>query len=127
MNLGGAMVWSLETEDFKGICGEAYPLLKSINYVLRNGIPLSKPNFPVITTTKPTFTTPNTSNPQTPATGLGLCEFEGYLRDPNDCSVFYLCVKIENTFIQYPFKCPFGTVFNPSIEVCDWPNNVVCK
>ncbi|PSN37008.1 Acidic mammalian chitinase [Blattella germanica] len=31
-NLGGVMIWSLESDDFNGICGgEKYPLLKSIN------------------------------------------------------------------------------------------------
>ncbi|KAH8299837.1 hypothetical protein KR044_006718, partial [Drosophila immigrans] len=30
-NLGGAMIWSIETDDFRGICGESYPLLKAIN------------------------------------------------------------------------------------------------
>ncbi|KAH8300035.1 hypothetical protein KR044_008773 [Drosophila immigrans] len=34
-NLAGAMVWSLETDDYRGLCGESYPLLKTINRKLR--------------------------------------------------------------------------------------------
>lgn len=34
-NLAGAMVWSLETDDYRGQCGETYPLLKTINRKLR--------------------------------------------------------------------------------------------
>jgi len=35
LGLGGAMIWSLETDDFLGEChGETYPLLKTINRVL---------------------------------------------------------------------------------------------
>ncbi|EDW09710.2 uncharacterized protein Dmoj_GI18891 [Drosophila mojavensis] len=30
-NLGGAMTWSIETDDFRGLCGETYPLLKAMN------------------------------------------------------------------------------------------------
>ncbi|XP_046436427.1 probable chitinase 2 [Neodiprion fabricii] len=35
MRLGGAMVWSIETDDFRGICGDKYPLLNALNHVLR--------------------------------------------------------------------------------------------
>lgn len=33
--LAGAMIWSLETDDYRGLCGETYPLLKTINRKLR--------------------------------------------------------------------------------------------
>ncbi|CAD6225809.1 GSCOCT00005737001.2-RA-CDS [Cotesia congregata] len=34
--LGGAMVWSVETDDFHGICRESYPLIKTLNVVLQS-------------------------------------------------------------------------------------------
>ncbi|XP_028140237.2 acidic mammalian chitinase [Diabrotica virgifera virgifera] len=32
-NLGGIMVWSLDYDDFRGACGDKYPLLKTINKI----------------------------------------------------------------------------------------------
>lgn len=36
--LGGGMVWSIDTDDFKGLCGKGkYPLLKTISRELNGG------------------------------------------------------------------------------------------
>lgn len=36
MGLGGGMIWALDLDDFKNICAcEEYPLLRTINRVLR--------------------------------------------------------------------------------------------
>ena len=39
--LGGIMLWSIETDDFNGVCGDKYPLLRTINKVLKGYIPPS--------------------------------------------------------------------------------------
>ena len=36
LKLAGGMIWSIESDDFRGLCGEKYPLLKTINQGLKN-------------------------------------------------------------------------------------------
>ncbi|XP_011307753.1 acidic mammalian chitinase isoform X1 [Fopius arisanus] len=36
MGLAGAMLWTIDLDDFRGSCNDKFPLLKSINSILRN-------------------------------------------------------------------------------------------
>ncbi|XP_072764970.1 chitinase-3-like protein 1 [Anoplolepis gracilipes] len=116
LNLGGAMLWSIETDDFFGHCGTKYPLLKALNIGLRGGVPPEPTEPPTKPTAQPTQ--PPTARPN------GICKKSGYVRDPNDCSVFYDCVPSNGTLNPIRFTCPNGLAFNPSNNSCDYKSNV---
>lgn len=64
MNLGGVMVWTVETDDFKGLChGQPFLLIKTISEAM-NG-PIVIPTTPVQTPTK------EPSTPKTPTPSVG--------------------------------------------------------
>lgn len=53
MNLGGAMIWSIETDDFLGEChGQKFPLLNTINRVFAEGNSEKPTPAPVPTSTE---------------------------------------------------------------------------
>ncbi|XP_043474273.1 chitinase-like protein 4 [Leptopilina heterotoma] len=134
MGLGGAMLWSIETDDFKGICGEKYPLLKTLNNVLRKGS--SMPTHPIISpeTTTPTILpvtdestiTKPVEIPTTPAISDDICHTSGYVRDRMDCSKFYYCNYIGDRYQISGFQCPPGTLFDESLHVCNFEHLVSC-
>lgn len=119
------MLWSIETDDFFGKCGEKYPLLKTLNAELRGGIPPkvdppeeSKPDEKTdkIPTQKPD------EKPQPPSTGI--CKKEGYVRDEHDCSIFYQCLNINGVYQAQKFNCPSELAFDPQINNCNYKNLV---
>lgn len=88
---------------------------------------------PETTTRIPTTTTetePETTTPREPETTTAggsqpVCPEEGdiYYPDPEDCGKFYECVNGE----IYEFICPEGLHFNPSINLCDFPQSAGCQ
>ncbi|KAJ6627325.1 Neurotrypsin [Pseudolycoriella hygida] len=51
------------------------------------------------------------------------CPREGLFEHPHDCSKFIQCAH-SGLFVQ---SCGPGTLFNPRLLVCDWPQNVRCN
>lgn len=35
-DIGGVMIWALDTDDFRGVCGEKYPLLNTVHKYLKH-------------------------------------------------------------------------------------------
>jgi hypothetical protein len=61
-------------------------------------------------------------NPQS-VIGCNGAKHGDYVPIKNECNSFYRCVWD----ILERMKCPSGTVFNPKINVCDYPNRVQCN
>ncbi|EDV54306.2 uncharacterized protein Dere_GG21384 [Drosophila erecta] len=136
MGLGGAMIWALDLDDFKNVCGcETYPLLKAINRVLRGfGGPHSKcwleqrkntmkPNDDSFRSTINAQPGPNlhsgTQNLSLNVMSIK-CRSKNYLPHERDCTKYYIC----DNGTHEERSCPEGLQWNKNF--CDWPNNVQC-
>ncbi|XP_072760733.1 uncharacterized protein [Anoplolepis gracilipes] len=53
-----------------------------------------------------------------------VCNNEGFYPHPVQCDKFYRCVDNGNGFNVYHFDCAPGTIFDPSISVCNYPESV---
>lgn len=107
MDLGGAMVWSLESDDFLGVCHDKRNILMNGIYsAMNNGL-------------QPPTTAATTS---TTAADPGMCTGVGAFPHPEYCEKFYFCSNGQ--IIE--FTCPDGLFFDPLELVCNWPEEVVC-
>uniref|UniRef100_A0AAG5D9Z8 chitinase n=1 Tax=Anopheles atroparvus TaxID=41427 RepID=A0AAG5D9Z8_ANOAO len=133
LGLGGAMVWSLETDDFLGFCnGVQYPLMKEIRQLLNGGTP--SPTTTPVPTSPPTSAGPGVSQTGGPTVGPSTSPSTtdepcvgapvGFVPHPRDCSRYFICLG-NDTGIE--FTCPAGTLFDPTLNVCNWADNVNCE
>ncbi|XP_055374479.1 probable endochitinase [Condylostylus longicornis] len=125
-NLGGIMVWSLETDDFNGVCGSKYPLMNAINQVLWNGVTIP-PEQSTTTTVAPATTSASSTTQTAPIPTSSpesiKCSENGLFRDLKDCSVFHIC----SNGISHSFKCPANLWFDINIKTCNFRHLVDCK
>lgn len=127
--LGGGMVWSLETDDFRGKCfGENYPLLATLASKLNGNVvrpppPTANPDQPTTNPDQPT-----TQPPVRPTVDPGMgfrCTADGYFRDPQNCATFYLCVKQPTgDYAKHTYTCGEGSAFDEEINTCNFPDKV---
>lgn len=116
LGLAGAMVWSIETDDFLNVCGNGkFPLLRVINSVVRQEV--------YVTTNVPSTEATTTEIIETkPPTETFVCLSDGVFRDSENCATFYICSG-EN---MYKFTCPNGLLFDLNTKTCNWPSEVDC-
>ncbi|KAK7016749.1 Cht9p, partial [Halocaridina rubra] len=107
MGLAGTMVWSLETDDFSGLCSDRkFHLIKSMGEGY-NGAPFI---------TQP----PTTAGPtHAPVTGTPDCSTGDYYLPGQQCDKYWHCVN----GLPVSATCAPGLVWNPETNACDWPTN----
>ncbi|KAJ8878485.1 hypothetical protein PR048_019063, partial [Dryococelus australis] len=140
MGLGGGMIWALDLDDFQNKCScEEYPLLRTINRVLR-GYPGQGPNCDIAADTlmqepvDPGFEVTSASSPAEeepsgkPPDSVSTEAVEGpdcsrgvLISHSSDCSKYFLC-QYGQPLEQ---RCPEGLLWN--MDHCDWPENTVCS
>lgn len=102
-NLAGVMVWSVDTDDFRGNCGPKNALLKTVNSTLTGDyfIPIPEP--------QPGAVTDDCFDRES-----------GFYPNSNDLHSFFYC----DNGVLLDFECPGGLEFNPSTNSCDYPESV---
>ncbi|XP_071446319.1 probable chitinase 10 [Hetaerina americana] len=148
--LGGVMVWSVDLDDFQGLCGKGkYPLLSAVKQALKPvAMPvegeedLEIPGGGIASLEETELheeeTTPETGGagvagenpmviplPGEPVVILGpgpSCKGSGHIVDHKDCSIYYRCEWGS----KHTYVCPEGLHFDTKLKLCNWPHLAGC-
>ncbi|KAJ9583495.1 hypothetical protein L9F63_022158, partial [Diploptera punctata] len=134
--LGGAMVWAVDLDDFEGHYGEKWPLLSTVKHsllgkahnLLLNSSSLSCTPSPK-TDKLPISQFPVFNPPPIPGSPVSVepdqvnCTGQGYVRDPNNCAIYYLC----EWGMKHTYVCPEGLHYDSSLNLCNWPHLAGCE
>ncbi|CAI9715520.1 acidic mammalian chitinase-like [Octopus vulgaris] len=120
----GAMFWALDEDDFSNKCGNGkYPLLTTINNVLKGGVPpITHPTYQPITTTSTSVTPVRNTCDYFTSVPLYCGHLRGMFLYLYDCRCFILCEELYAKIL----RCPSYLLFNHQTMKCDWPQNVHC-
>jgi chitinase len=106
---GGVVVQALPAEDFRGLCGVKYPLLKAINEGLNKDDIKDRTPHPHHSTTPATVT----SDPKS------ICHKAGKFRDLHDCQIYYKCIEfVHGVFKEEKLSCAKDEAFDEKDEKC---------
>ncbi|XP_063232762.1 probable chitinase 10 [Bacillus rossius redtenbacheri] len=117
--LGGAMIWATDLDDFHGVYGDKWPLLSVVRKSLLGGLkapPETSAPAPVLLQ-PPVAGTPVAVEQDHPN-----CTGQGFARDPRDCAVYYLC----EWSMKHTYVCPEGLHYHAELRMCDWPELAGC-
>ena len=125
--LGGAVLWTVDNDDFSNSCGGGkFPLIKTISGGL-NGITGPEPVIhEVHVTKKPNLSEGRPTNPTQvdrttqPSVMVDFtCEGAGYFGDPKNKFIFHECIDSGNGKLNdIVLNCPGGTIYDQEIHSC---------
>lgn len=108
LGYGGVVAVRLENDDYRGLCGQKYGLLRGINKGLNTEDVTRAPH--TITTRTPPTVTPDPSK---------VCQKTGTVRDPKDCNLYHRCTEVMPGIISDDVEhCAKGEAFDPKDSQC---------